>query len=369
MHWWPRELRDIARAYYSWLEHARHRRWSADAARQAMRVYDRECHRAVITCGPPHQVHEAGVAIARRTHLPLIADFRDPWSMVQRLPEEIASRLGLSFAGRGERRTIKQAAVIVANTQALRNALRQAYPEAANRIIAVPNGFDDDPVPASRRHRRFTIAYAGTVYLDRDPRGLFQGVARVVRELDLTPADFGIDFMGAFRTFNGVPLEAIAREEGVGDFVTIHPPRSRAEALEFLADAALLVALPQDSDMAIPAKIFDYARFDAWVLAFAERGSATDLLLQGTAADLVRPADIDGLTESLRKRYLQHVRGEQGIRLSTEDRLSRRRQARILFEAIEGITGAPRRPAPFVAPTPQSIQTTAWPATPMIKHA
>jgi PST family polysaccharide transporter len=366
--WLPREPRDLIRAYYSTMERARFQRWSRDAARLALQVYDSNSHRAVITCGPPHEAHEAGAAIARRTRLPLITDFRDPWSMVQRLPEQIASRVGLALAARAESRVIRQSALVVANTLPLRNALRQAYPEAAGRVIAVPNGFDDDPVPASRPNRRFTVAYAGTVYLDRDPRGFFQGAARVIQELELTPADFGIAFMGLYQAYDGVPLETIAQDAGIGDFVTVHPARSRTEALNFLADASMLVVLPQDSDMAIPAKVFDYARFDAWVLVFAERGSATQLLLQGTAADVARPGDVDALTEILRKRYLQHVRGEQAVRLSTEEQLSRRHQAGILFDAIEGIIGAPRRPETVVAPAQQPMAA-AWPATRMLKQA
>jgi hypothetical protein len=300
------------------------------------------------------------VQVARRTRLPLILDLRDPWSLVQRLPEAIASPVGLTLARHAERRAVRQAALVVANTHALRNAMRQAHPEAGSRIIAVPNGFDDDPVPPSQPARRFTIAYAGTVYLDRDPRGLFRGAARLVRDLALSPADFGIDFMGEVQLYDGMPLEVIARQEGIGDFVRVLPPGSRGEAMQFLARAAMLVALPQDSDMAIPAKLFDYARFDAWVLVFAERGSATDLLFQGTAADLVRPGDVDGLTEILRKRYLQHLRGDHGVRLSLDDRLSRRRQATVLFDALEVITGAPHRPlANIAAPAPQLSKVVA----------
>ena len=342
--WWPRERRDLSRAYFAIVEHLEHLRWGRDAARVALRIHDPQRHRAVITCGPPHPVHEAGVMVSQKTRLPLVVDMRDPWSLVQRLPEAIASRTGLLLARRAERRAVEAAALVVANTHALRNAMRQMYPGAASRIIAVPNGYDEDPVPVARPQRRFTIAYAGTVYLDRDPRGLLRAAAQLVRDLDLTPAELSLEFMGEARTFDGVALEDMARAEGVGDFLTVHPKGSRAEALEFLARGTMLVVLPQDSDMAIPAKIFDYARFDAWVLVLAERGSATDLLLQGTSADLVRPADAGGLLETLRTRYLQHVRGESGTRLSKDDRLSRKRQAAILFDALEGIVGAPSRP-------------------------
>ncbi|MBI4502649.1 MAG: oligosaccharide flippase family protein [Gemmatimonadetes bacterium] len=349
MKWWPRERRDVARAYFAAVEHVRYHRWARDAARLALKILDPQRHRAVITCGPPHPAHEAGVRISRQTGLPLVVDLRDPWSLVQRLPEAIASPLRLLLSTQGERRAVKQAALVVANTPGLRNAMCRAYPSARNRIIAVPNGFDDDRMPPSPPGRTFTVAYAGSIYLDRDPRWLFQGAARLARELDLTPADFQMEFMGNVKTFDGVPLDQMAREAGVAELVRLRPAASRAEALEFLARAKMLVVLPQDSDLAIPAKLFDYARFDAWVLAFAERGSATELMLQETAADVVRPGDLEGLYQVLHQRYLQHLRGEGPTRLAADDRLSRRTQANLLFGALEEIVGAPRRPAPEVA--------------------
>ena len=97
----------------------------------------------------------------------------------------------------------------------------------------------------------------------------------------------------------------------------------------------MLLSLPQDSDMAIPSKIFEYMQYDAWILALAERDSATERLLRGSNADVVASQDLEGLTTVLRKRYLQYACGERPTRLATDPRYSRREQARRLFDAIE----------------------------------
>ena len=212
-------------------------------------------------------------------------------------------------------------------------------------MIAVPNGCDEEPVPASQHERRFVIAYAGSIYLDRDPRPLFRAAAQLVTERGLSPAEFGIEFMGDVRSFDGVPIEQIAQEEGMEAFVQSHAPRPRAEALAFLARATMLVILPQDSDMAIPAKIFDYMQFDAWLLALAEDGSAVEQLLRGSSADVVPPDAVDTLAGLLHLRYLQHLRGEWPMRLAEDPRYSRREQATRLFTAIEAIAGVPPQAA------------------------
>ncbi len=83
------------------------------------------------------------------------------------------------------------------------------------------------------------------------------------------------------------------------------------------------------------------------MLALAERGSATELLLRGSGADVVAPSAVDAIAQVLRRRYGEYERGERAVRLATHERYSRRAQAQVLFEAVEAITGAAgRSPAP-----------------------
>jgi glycosyltransferase involved in cell wall biosynthesis len=326
----------MRRGYYAWRDYTRQSRWAQAAATVCLGVSGPQTHAAVISCGPPHMAHEAGRRVAVARGLPLVMDLRDPWSLVQRLPEAVASPIGLALADRYERRTMARAALVVANTEPLRLGLQAKYPEARSRIITVMNGYDQDPVPRSRHGRRFTIAYAGTIYLDRDPRILFRAAARVVHELALGPADFRIELMGDVESFEGVPTQVIAREEGLDGFVETRPSGPRREATEFLSGASMLLCLPQDSDMSIPSKMFEYMQYDAWVLALAERQSATERLLRGSDADVVAPRDVERLAAVLRKRYLQYSRGGRPTRLATDPQYSRREQARQLFDAIEG---------------------------------
>jgi hypothetical protein len=223
------------------------------------------------------------------------------------------------------------------------------YPEIASRVIAVMNGYDEDPPVTPQHGPRFVVAFAGSIYLDRDPRIFFRAAARVVRELNLSPAEFGIELIGGVGGFDGVPIGVIAAEEGLHGFVGTQGWVPRHEAAQLLARAPMLISLPQDSDMAIPSKIFEYMQYEAWILALADRESATERLLRDSAADVVAPHDVEGMAAVLRRRYLQYARGERPTRLARESRFSRREQARRLFDAIAAClprVDAPRDPAP-----------------------
>lgn len=332
--WRLGSLRGLFRAYWAWGDFARHGGWARRAAALAGRIIQPGVHIAVVTSGPPHMIHTCGALLATRERLPFVMDMRDPWGLSERLPEPLATPLWLRLAARYERRAIARAALVVANTEQAGAALAAAYPDARGRIITVMNGSDDDePIPASRHGGRFTIGYAGTVYLERDPRSLFRAAARVVRELALTPEDFGIAFIGAEAP--GEPsLDDLAREEGIAEFVSTGPARPHAEALQFLAEATMLVTFPGLNTMTIPAKVFECVRFDAWLLALSDPGSPTDVLLRGTTADVVPPNDIAAIASVIRRRYEEHRRGVTPVRVARDDRFSRRTQARILLDAI-----------------------------------
>jgi hypothetical protein len=233
------------------------------------------------------------------------------------------------------------------NTEPARRAMVSRYPAQSDRIAVVSNGFDDDEVmPVPESERRFLIAFAGSVYLDRSPKRLFEAAGQVVRELGLSPADFGIELMGHHVTGDeGRPIRAMAERAGIEGFVRLHPPGTRRQAAKFMARANMLVNLPQDSHLAIPSKIFEYMRYDAWLLALAERDSATELLLRETAADVVSPEDIEGLTQVLRGRYADHLAGRRPEPIARETRFSRSAQAELFFDALEQITGEPRDPS------------------------
>jgi len=111
--------------------------------------------------------------------------------------------------------------------------------------------------------------------------------------------------------------------------------------LEFLTHATMLVSLPQDSDLAIPSKIFEYMQFDAWLLALAKHGSATELLLRDSGADVVAPLDVDAMAALIHDRYQQYACGVRPLCIARDQRFSRRGQATILFDALDELLASP----------------------------
>jgi hypothetical protein len=261
-------------------------------------------------------------------------DMRDPWCAVENMPKECASRTWMRLAETHERRCVEQARLVVVTTEAARLAMRERYPDRADRFITVMNGADAESVPTVERNGRFVIAYAGNLYFGRDPRNLFRAVARVAHDLQLSPDALSVQFLGG-GSFEGRSITELASEIGVQDFVAHLPPMPRIEALKVLAGASMLVNLPQYAHLAIPAKVFEYVQFDAWLLVLAQRDSATELLFRDSGADVVRPDDVDAIASVIRSRFEQFRRGDRPEALNRHGAFSRDRQAEILMDALD----------------------------------
>ncbi len=338
----PRTPRELLRTYWAWLELTHGMRWAHRASELAQRIIVKGVHEAVITSAPPHMSHEAGRLVSLATGLPFVMDMRDPWSLQPWLRESVASPLWYRRAEACERACIEQAKLIVANTQPAHTALANAYPAARDRIITVMNGSDDDPLPPHRLSDRFTIGYAGTIYLDRDPLLLFRAAALVIKSEALTPQQFGIDILGRFAAEEHVPLLGMATREGIADHVTVEPPRPQQAALEFLAGASMLVIFPGSNTLAIPAKVFEYIRFDSWLLTIAEPASAIAQLLHGSTADVVEP-QVSAVAAAITARYRDHVSGVRPTRVVVDGRFSRTAQAQLLLDAIAKVVAPTAR--------------------------
>jgi len=261
-------------------------------------------------------------------------DMRDPWCAVEVMPRELASRTWYNLAARHEARCIRAARLVSTTTEALCRDIVDRYPEAKDRATTIMNGADPQTMPDVPRGGTFTIAYAGNLYVGRDPRNLFRAVAKVTRELSLTPHDLMVEFMGGV-DFARRPIADIAADIGVAQFVKTTPARPHKESLRFLAGATMLVSLPQYAHLAIPAKVFEYVQFDAWLLVLAEPESATALLFRDSSADVVKPDDVDGIAAAITRRLEQHRRGEEPVAVNRDGRFDRARQAARLFDAIE----------------------------------
>lgn len=337
--WIPRGLRDLMRMYWVAADFQQSTGWGRDAGALARDILTDQTV-AIITSGPPHGAHFAGLHVGRATGLPHILDYRDPWSLRRRMNEVSATPLAFLLARRAERRLLRHAALVTTTTDAIRSGMERLHKQPRPPMLTVLNGYDDEPVPDAVPDV-FRVMYAGAIYLDRDPRVLFAGAALAIRETGATPEQFRIQLIGNVETFNGLPVRDLAAAAGIDAHLDLRGRVPRAELLCELARASVLVSLPQDSPWAIPSKIFEHMAYPASMLVYATAGTPTADLLVGTEIDVLEPSDVLGTSKALVRHYREFRAGRRPRPYAAGPGFSREHQAARLIERLGKLV--PRR--------------------------
>jgi hypothetical protein len=324
--------------YSTLLSASRNRSWNDRVVSTGLGLRDRP-HRVVVSSTPPHFLHEAASRLAKELRVPHVIDLRDPWTpfvgwrnLAQLAAEE---RPDNTLTARAVSGLYHAAAAVVCNTEAAAEALAASDPSLEGRIHTVRNGSDLSPRPrrVPRPGEPFTIVHTGWLYWRRDPRPFLRAIAATVRALALAPTDLRVVFMGPQTVIEGEPLPIWAEREGISSYIESRPAGPRQAVLELLEQAAMTVTFQGGESTRIPAKLYEYVSFPAWVLALASSGGATARLLAGTEAFVADILDSDGIQRAVTQAYVRFREGYLPDALDRDGAFSRERQSAI-FESL-----------------------------------
>ena len=263
--------------------------WKRYAVRAALQVIEEEKIDALYSSSPPYTCSLIARDLKRKTALPWIAGFRDPWTGFLTTPD----RVGLSAAidRRMERSVFSEADGVDVAWEGIMEDALEKYPSLRDqRFEHLPNGFDSRDFPEvsddERRDDRCTITYTGSMYGVRTPREFLDAVAALIAGGAIDPDRLRLRFIGRFgeevhEMFNAFPYP------GVLD-VTGYLPHSESIRQLFLSDILLLVVdTTADSAQIVPGKVYEYIGTGRPVLAIAPEEGAIAELLRETGAGLV----------------------------------------------------------------------------------
>src|SRR5579862_9560987 len=113
--------------------------WMEPAVETGLTLVSRHRPDIILATGPPFESLKAGLLIAERTGVPLVADFRDPWTYGNLWNPASPRRARLEQAW--ERRVVRAAAKVVVVTPSMQRAMAQKYPEQSANVEMIMNGF------------------------------------------------------------------------------------------------------------------------------------------------------------------------------------------------------------------------------------
>jgi glycosyltransferase involved in cell wall biosynthesis len=244
-----------------------------------------------------------------------------------------------------ERQAVRHASLILFTARSAVKMYRQRYTElAAEKCVFLPNGFDEedfaslDGVKAANGSgaQPFRLLHSGLVYPEeRDPRPLFQAVARLKKDGKIAPRALSVDFRApGFEQQYAKQL----RELEIEDVVHLLPRIPYRQALqEYVNCDAFLLMQAKNCDHQIPAKAYEYLRLGKPILALTtESGDTGGLLRECGGTTIVDLADEESIYRELPE-FIESVRSERHSRPASElaARYSRRNLAHELARHLD----------------------------------
>lgn len=352
-----RDVKDqwgIKGVYPAWLAVPdRYGSWRRPAVRAGMEIIAQHKVDAIYTTYPIPSAHLIGLRLKRKTGLPWIVDFRDPWAG--------GGGHGMRYRVEAwlESKVVHEADLVLANTDVARADFLARYPNLApEKFVTLPNGYDEEDFPPALctqpATQPFTIVYPGSIDpLNRSPLPLIEAVGRLIRAGQLKPGEIRLHFLGAGAALSQPWFVDAVRAAGLEQVVSgVEGRIPYAESLKILAGAGLLTVLNEPlgaardtelgySRLMVPAKVYEYLRMGRPFLALCGEGAVPRLLGQLNAGWWCPPTDIDGIAGRIMAAKAMHERGES-VNVAPEKiaAFERRALTAKLAALLDGLTGS-----------------------------
>jgi len=282
---------------------------------------------AVYVSGKPFSSYFIGERLGRRFGIPWIMDLRDLWTLNRR--NRPRSRWRSWAERRLERRFVRSASAVIANTPDNRRDFTAAYPECDPRkFLAITNGYDRDDFAglSEEKYEKFTIAYSGRFYFPRQrrpslyrrllgldrrktqlletysPRYVFEALARLfARRPELKDRiELVMSGLGCSKV-RGLP-EQYALEQNVRLLGWLSY-RQAVETVKRSHVSLLVLSRGEESRGWIPSKLFQYLGSGNPLIALVPDGDVRQIIRRTRAGTTLEPDDVPGVEQAILDMY------------------------------------------------------------------
>ncbi len=260
-----------------------HQGWIFTIAAHGRRIVKEHGIGVFMTSGPPMSAHLGGLLLKKITGALWIADFRDPWTTMQKWKgDAFRSNAALRIERWLEGKTASAADGIITTAPSVTRYFQSLLPRKdKEKVITITNGYDDSdfegPSGDAAHQPGMRLTHAGSLYLGRDPEPLFGALRNLISTGAIGKGEVRVDFIGDPH-YSGAPLSAMVQKYELSHTVVLPGKMAFRECVRRLQESRGLLLFAQNQPQEIPGKVFDYLRLNKPTLAIIDEGDTRDLL-------------------------------------------------------------------------------------------
>ncbi len=314
--------------------------WYRHAVREGLDIIRRENIHAIYSSSPPYTCSVIARVLKKKTGLPWIAGFRDPWRGFLSTPKRwfLPDIIDRHF----ERGTFRDCDRMEVAWVGILKDFQAKYPNIpADKVHHLPNGFDSADFPTVEFHERdiFTITYTGSMYGKRNPESFLAGVAMAVERGEVDPARIRLQFIGRF----GAEVRAMFNHPTLQSSIVVKEYMPHAESVRHLFQSNALLMIVDDfqgNEEIVPGKVYEYMGAGKPIITLAPEGAVAEVIRDTRSGRVCRSGDIEEISRIVASYYAEWCNGTLGLEQDREaiTRFERREVTRRLASLLEEVT-------------------------------
>ena len=233
---------------------------------------------ALITSGPPHSMHLAGMKLKKNLGINWIADFRDPWSNF--FQNKLLNELDLTIKKheKAEADVLKNCDGVFTTSE----SLKSKFSIKNKNSYYVPSGFEKEI--ESTDHNKFRIIYAGSMKEIQNPKNLWVALHDLIKSDEKFKDLLEIILIGNIdrRVINSIEFKKI-RDRKILSYM------SKKQLDDEISKSQLQVVCSvnyPDSDDIVPGKFFHYLSSKKNILGISNKGSDLEKIIMETKSGM-----------------------------------------------------------------------------------
>jgi glycosyltransferase involved in cell wall biosynthesis len=257
---------------------------------------------AVISTGPPHSNHLIAYNLAKKTGIPWLADFRDPWTTMDYYKDFKLTRFADKKHHSLESKILLSASAVIVVGSFMREEFES---KGAKRVELITNGFDasDFADGPQTLDADFTLVHVGSFFKRRNPDALWKAITQLKKINHPLLQHLKVKLIGRIDPFVLASIE----QNDIGEFFEQIPFIPHNEVINFLNSAQILL-LPIDnfegSRWVLTGKLFEYMASKRPVLCIGPTdGDAAMIIKETGIGETFAFDDQNGLFNYLIKRH------------------------------------------------------------------
>ncbi|NVO18749.1 MAG: glycosyl transferase family 1 [Bacteroidetes bacterium] len=265
---------------------------------------------AIITTGPPHSMHLIGMAIHRKTGIPWLADFCDPWTGIDFYHELNLTYLADLRHKLLEKRVLRSANAVSAVTQTMIQEFNLIFPR---KYELISNGFDESdikPLDPKKMDRKFSIAHIGSLVPSRNPIILWKVLSLLVKENEEFANTLEIKLVGKI----DVSVTDSIQKYNLNRYLTKVSYLSHDKAIEETQKSQVLLLLINNTPNArgiLTGKLFEYMATRRPILCIGpEDGDAASVLKETLSGKICGYENEDLLKNIVSEYFLEYQKNQ-----------------------------------------------------------